>query len=79
MNRDIKPGEVLNVKKKYLKPEFHADRRFRCEDGFGMSMACKGTAVFGAYLSDGERCRVERYMLEEIKEEAKTATEEVRA
>lgn len=37
------------------------DRLFHCESGFGCNPKASGTAVFGRFVCDGERTRVERY------------------
>lgn len=34
---------------------------FVAENGFGTGPNCVGTAVFGYFVKDGERARVERY------------------
>jgi hypothetical protein len=58
-------GVTLVGKVVVLKPECYKGddkaRLFKCEDGFGCHPQCVGTAVFGHFLSDGERARVERY------------------
>lgn len=42
---------------KYQNPE---SQIFYATGGFGCSPATMGTAVFGQFISDGERCRMER-------------------
>jgi hypothetical protein len=41
-------------------------RLFRCEDGFGCTPGLHGQAVFGVFMADGEKCRVERYEIEGV-------------
>ena len=63
MNNSIKDVN-LEGKVVILSPEFYKgtqdERRFKCEGGFGCNPACIGRAVFGTFLSDGERARVNR-------------------
>jgi len=58
-------GINLQGKTVILKPECYKgdekERLFKCESGFGCHPQCMGTAVFGTFVSDGERARVERY------------------
>jgi len=60
-------GVDLTGKTVVLKPEhFKGDqeaRTFRCEGGFGCHPRAVGSAVFGVFVSDGERARVERYQI----------------
>lgn len=53
-------GKVVILKPECYKGDEEA-RRFKCEGGFGCHPQCIGTAVFGTFLSDGERARVERF------------------
>lgn len=62
-------GKVILIKKKYIKPEFHHDRRFMCEGGFGCHSRTLGKAIFGYYLIDGEQDRIEGFMVEKIVED----------
>jgi hypothetical protein len=41
-------------------------RRFLCESGFGCVPFTMGGAIFGTFLSDGEKCRVEGYQIERL-------------
>ena len=34
------------------------ERRFLCKAGFGCRPGTSGTAIFGEFLSDGEKCRI---------------------
>ena len=34
---------------------------FRCESGFGCGPEARGSAVFGVFEVDGERCRIDRH------------------
>lgn len=38
-------------------------RKFVCEDGFGLRPFLSGQAIFGRFVSDGTRARVERYQV----------------
>lgn len=65
-------GKVVLIKKEYMKPEFHDDdkRRFMCEGGFGCHPWTLGKAIFGYYLIDGEKDRIEGYMVDKIVEDS---------
>jgi len=43
-----------------------AARRFRCAGGFGCKPFTRGKAIFGEFLIDGEKGRVERYEIEAV-------------
>jgi len=43
-----------------------AARRFRCTGGFGCKPFTRGKAIFGEFLIDGEKGRVERYEVESV-------------
>lgn len=61
LGRDIEKGEVVVLDKKGLRPEYHAleYRLFKCMDGFGMSAFTHGRAIFGEFVCDGEKCRMD--------------------
>jgi hypothetical protein len=56
---DLTGKTVLLSAKCYRGTE--AERLFKCEGGFGCSPITMGRAVFGAWVSDGSKDRVERY------------------
>ena len=39
-------------------------RAFRVSGGFGASPVTSGSAIFGEFLFDGEKCRMEGWMVE---------------
>jgi hypothetical protein len=58
-------NKVVVVKESYFSPEYASkDRRFAVSGGFGCHPEALGTAVFGKFVLDGERTRVERYDIE---------------
>lgn len=62
LNRTIEKGEVVVVKKSWMKDEFKAleKRLFVCSgSGFGTRSFTSGTAVFGHWLHDGDKDRIE--------------------
>lgn len=66
LGREIEKGDIVVIAKKYLKSEYHelGKRLFECDgDGFGTSPDTMGHAVYGKYISDGEECRIEGYMI----------------
>jgi hypothetical protein len=68
LNEDLR-GKVVLIKADYLKPEI-TDRRFQVDEdgGFGAVSFTNGTALFGKWLSDNERDRLDGYMVESIVE-----------
>lgn len=57
--------KVVVIKRSYFAPAFaDQDRRFTVSGGFGCYPEARGTAVFGKFVLDGERTRVERYDIE---------------
>lgn len=60
LQRDIQENEVVVLKKSSFKPEYQAleHRLFKIQSGFGMRANTMGTAIFGEFLSDGEKCRM---------------------
>ena len=66
LNRNLEEGDIVIIKKDHFKPEFHnrEQRRFRVLGGFGMNSFTSGTALFGEFLHDGEKCRMEGYDIE---------------
>ncbi len=58
-------GKTVILSRKYYKGT-EEDRAFVCEDGFGVSPNTGGTAIFGHFVKDGEKCRVEGYEIEKL-------------
>ena len=54
-------GKVVVLHKGNLQPKYHdiKQRLFRVEGGFGASPHTMGTALYGQFLADGEKCRME--------------------
>lgn len=65
-------GKVVVLSKDYLKPEWHdlKKRLFKVAGGFGASPHTIGGAIFGEFLFDGEKCRMEGYQVERLATEA---------
>lgn len=64
LNIDLK-GKVVVLSSKY----YHGtedQRTFKCEHGFGIAPFTRGQAVFGYFISDGRRARVEGYEIEKL-------------
>jgi hypothetical protein len=58
-------GKVVVVKKDFFNEQYaEGDRRFLAESGFGCNPSLMGKAVFGHFLDDGEKTRIERYDIE---------------
>ena len=58
-------NKVVVIKRSFFSPEYaDKDRRFEVSGGFGCHPEALGTAVFGKFVLDGERTRVERYDIE---------------
>jgi hypothetical protein len=57
--------KIVVIKRSFFSPEYaDKDRRFVVSGGFGCHAEALGTAVFGKFMLDGERTRVERYDIE---------------
>lgn len=65
--------QVVIFKQKYLSVPA-LDHPFRVDGGFGAQPDTIGRAMFGEFLSDGERARMEGFMVERLATE-----EEIRA
>lgn len=65
LHRDIEQGEVVVLDVKYFLSEYQAleQRAVKCVGGFGMSSYTMGNGLYGEFLSDGEKCRFEGYMI----------------
>lgn len=68
LDRDILPGEVVILNKKYFVQL--SDYRFRCTGGFGLKSFTAGSAIYGEFLVDGEKSRIEGYMIDKEATEA---------
>lgn len=64
LNIDLKDKFVVLSKEAY--PGSIIKRVFHCEGGFGISSDTMGTAIFGYFIYDGERCRVEGYEVDKL-------------
>jgi len=67
------PGVDITDKAVVLRADAHVeglrtmrDLLFWARGGFGCDPGTMGSAVVGTYLSDGERCRVEGYMVDRL-------------
>lgn len=58
-------GKVVIFRQNYLKVPAKK-HPFRVDGGFGASPHTMGTALGGEFLSDGEVCRMEGYMVERL-------------
>ena len=61
-------GKTVILSPEYCKGDEEA-RKFKCEGGFGCHNFTIGRAIYGYFVLDGERCRVEGYMVEKLAEE----------
>jgi len=60
-------GKTVVIRKSTLgKAWQEGDRRFKAEGGFGCDPAKMGRAVFGTFVCDGERARIDRDDVEGI-------------
>ncbi len=57
-------GRYVILKKKHYKGEKDIERMFFCERGFGCNKHTMGKAVFGHFIIDGEKCRIEGFSIE---------------
>jgi len=51
-------GKDVVISQEYLIPLSEIERVFRVSGGFGASAHTGGTALFGTFLADGDRCRM---------------------
>lgn len=77
LNEDL-TGRVVIIGAQYMKPEFDRPelRAFRVENGFGAVPYTQGNAITGEFLFDGERCRMEGWMVERFATEGEIAAAE---
>lgn len=68
--QELEPGTVVLVDRQHLADPDMPDRRFRCDDGFGLHPYTAGTAIYGAWLIDGRPGRIEGSMIERVAEES---------
>lgn len=61
---DITGKVVVLSRKEFSGTE--SERMFLCEKGFGCSPFTSGSAVYGKFISDGEKCRVEGHQIEKL-------------
>ncbi len=71
-------GRVVIIDAEHMKPEFSTPelRAFRVSGGFGASSFTTGNAIFGEFLSDGERCRMEGWMVDRFATDEEIAAAE---
>ena len=66
---DLEDKTVL-LKQEYFHESYkNTDNLFRCTAGFGCSSRARGRAIFGYFLSDGEKAKIDRYNVESIVDE----------
>ena len=58
-------GKTVILSSKYYKGT-EEDRKFKCEGGFGCSNVTSGTAVFGYFVKDNEKTRIDGYEVEKL-------------
>ena len=64
LGRDIQLGERVVLSARAYKGT-EKERIFICDiGGFGMFQSTNGTAIFGKFESDGEKCRINGYDIE---------------
>jgi len=62
-------GKTVVIRKSALGTAWQeGDRRFKADGGFGCNPAATGRAVFGVFVCDGERARIDRDDVEGIAE-----------
>jgi len=61
---DLENKNVI-LKKEFYKGDVY-ERVFFCDGGFGLHSYTNGGAVFGYFVSDGERSRIEGYQIERL-------------
>ena len=64
LNIDLTNKYVVLDKKTYQGDILR--RVFFCEDGFGTKPSTIGNAIFGYFVADGEKCRIEGYEIERL-------------
>ena len=71
-------NRVVIIGAQYLAERLAAPalRAFRVEDGFGSAPYTSGHAIMGEFLFDGERCRMEGWMVERFATDAEIADAE---
>lgn len=67
LNSDLE-GKVVILKAEALKPAYQElkFRLFRVEGGFGSKPYTMGRALFGIFLADGEKARMDSYDVERL-------------
>lgn len=60
-------NRVVLVYAKYLKPEV-TDRRFICEDGFGLHPQTNGEKIFGRWMDDNTEGQINGRWVESLAE-----------
>jgi len=63
-------GKTVILKQSYFRsPLVNTEHPFVCESGFGCSEITRGTAIFGYFISDHERTRIDGFDIEKLKED----------
>lgn len=77
LNEDL-TNHVVIIKAEDLKPSLDRPelRAFRVLDGFGANSFTMGTALLGEFLFDGDKCRLEGWMVERFATEDEIADAE---
>jgi len=62
-------GKTVVLSAEYFPGRTEAQRKFKCEDGFGCYPFTSGQAIFGIFMESGEKARVEGFMVEKLAKE----------
>ena len=62
LNQNLK-GKIVILSSKYYKG-IEEERKFKCESGFGCFPFTRGTAIFGFFINDNEKSRIDGYEIE---------------
>lgn len=66
LNQEL-TGKTVVLSSRYYRGD-EAARTFRCESGFGCSSFTRGSAIYGRFVQDGEKARVEGGEIEKMAE-----------
>ena len=70
LNMDLKIKYIVVDEKVFSKTKDDIERVFLCKDGFGCSPSTSGHAIFGTFVFDGEKCRIEGYQIKRLENKA---------
>lgn len=75
LNEDLE-GRTVIIKAEALLPKYAEphQRVFHVDGGFGAKTHTTGNAVFGTFVADGEKCRVEGWQVERFATDEEIAT-----